>query len=507
MILNWFPQRPDHLLADPRELKRVLGELLVAKPAQGVEEVLGWFDSLRDATSFRLDQWFDIVRQLDEAAQPHLLRQARDYLHRERLTKVEEEGLWTTNYGYWQALAALCAEAVERAQADPKSRNTEAFKPSLPLALVRLQAARIGQMRWRAYRYGPPDEDLWRGLAQTYLETEASGLASKSLAIYPAMRAHSSVLHQYVHALVFATSSMDSLLPWQIALADRLIAHFLQAFAFGSERRPDSTYWVDTTSGTGPVRLLRQPGNARPGLRFLAPANARQGVEELIHKVERGDIPGDLNLGGQFAPRALLSVLRHLHTHWATRPPQRKHQRHAVKTRMTVWYGFERSYQIFLGGRANADAAAESESWVVDSLSLGGFRACIGNAPGDPVRLGGLLCVQPEGSDKCLLAAARRFNRLNGKSATLGVQLLSKDAKAVELRPRRSGFAASIVRGIWLYSDGDGQQTRIVLPLGSFSVRAAVEFVDQAGTHVLTPLEVEESGNDYEIARYHGEIG
>ena len=44
---------------------------------------------------------------------------------------------------------------------------------------------------------------------------------------------------------------------------------------------------------------------------------------------------------------------------------------------------------------------------------------------------------------------------------------------------------------------------RIVLPLGSFSVRETLNFSQEGRIHLLTPMEVEASGCDYEIARYH----
>ena len=78
MILQLFPKRPDHLLADSKEMKRVLADLLVAKAANAIDEMMNWFESLKDAKDFRLGHYFDIIRQLDEAGQPHLIRLARD---------------------------------------------------------------------------------------------------------------------------------------------------------------------------------------------------------------------------------------------------------------------------------------------------------------------------------------------------------------------------------------------------------------------------------------------
>lgn len=269
MILNLFAQRPDHPLADAKELKRILADLHVDKAAKAVDELRGWFETLRHAEHFRLDHFFDVLRQLDEAAQPHLRNLVRDYLQSPRLSKLEEERQWARSYGYWDDVAALYDSCVERARLDPKSKGSDAFKASLPLAVVRSQAARCIQLKWLAYRYATAAEDLWKFLGSGYMAAEAAASAQKPVPLYPAQRGLASVAQQYLHAVVFATSSMDSLTPLQIELADRLIAHFLPYFVISPDCRPDSVYWVDAVTGSLPLRLARHPGPARPGLRFF----------------------------------------------------------------------------------------------------------------------------------------------------------------------------------------------------------------------------------------------
>ena len=502
MRINLFPQRPDHPLADAKELKRILAELHVEKAAHAVDELASWFESLKHARNFRLDHYFDVLRQLDDAGQPHLRRLARDYLYSPYLSRLEQQRLWERSYGYWTAVAALYALCTTRARLEPKERGAEAFKVSLPLADARLQAARRTLIKWLAYRYEPVEGELWKSLGRTSLLAEAAGHAQKPVQLYPGPLGSSSAGQQYLHALVFSTSSMDGLLPQQIELADRMVAHFLPAFVCSPDCRPDSVYWVDAAKGSAPTRLARHPGAARPGLRFFSPGQALAGLEELIHVVERDEVPSSLNLGGEFPQKALLPVLRHLRVCWALKPPQRRHQRHAVKTRMAVLPGFDHSYMVFSG--ASADLQTQTQSWVVENVSLGGLRTCFDESATDRIKLGSLLCMQVEGGENWLLGTARRFNRQAGGRANLGVQLLARQAQGVELQPRRSGFAAAVaIPGIWLHDDEVPGIVRIVLPLGSFSVRETLNFSLDGRIHLLTPMEVEASGCDYEIARYH----
>ena len=111
--------------------------------------------------------------------------------------------------------------------------------------------------------------------------------------------------------------------------------------------------------------------------------------------------------------------------------------------------------------------------------------------------------MQPEGGDNWLLGASRRVNRLAGERASLGIQVLSRRARSIDLRPRQSGFSAAVrIPGIWLHDSGEPGVLRIVLLSGGFNVQVPVEFSDDGQRHLLTPLELEESGGDYEIGRF-----
>jgi len=174
MLINLFPQRPDHPLADAKELKRILAELHVEKAAHAVDELASWFESLKHARNFRLDHYFDVLRQLDDAGQPHLRRLARDYLYSPFLSRLELQRLWERNYGYWTAVAALYALCTTRARLEPKERGADAFKVSLPLADARLHAARRTLIKWLAYRYEPVEGEIWKSLGRTSLLAEAA---------------------------------------------------------------------------------------------------------------------------------------------------------------------------------------------------------------------------------------------------------------------------------------------------------------------------------------------
>ena len=170
---------------------------------------------------------------------------------------------------------------------------------------------------------------------------------------------------------------------------------------------------------------------------------------------------------------------------------------------MRVLRGFDDSYSLFSGALPRQASDVDMESWVVENVSLGGFRAHVDDGTGEQqIKIGSLLCVQAEGGENWMLGVARRFNRRGPADASPGVQVLSRRAVSIELRPRRSGFSAVALPGIWLQDSGESGVLRMVLPLAGFNVRESLEFTHQGRRWLLTPLELEEAGVEYEIGRF-----
>ena len=509
--MGLFSSRPDHLLGDARELKRVLAELPTDNPFKVVDEVYGWFESLRLADDFRLDHFFDVVRQLDEAAQPSVRLLTRNYLQSPQLSKSEERRLWSLGYNYWGEVSCLYARCVERARQNPRGRGGEQFKSQLPLAAARLLAARVSQLKWVEYRYEPIGEDLWRGLGQPYLAAEEAGYAQTPVQLYPSLSGLTSVAAQYLQALVFYTSSMDSLMPLEMELAERLVAHFLPGFVFSSHWSSGNVCWVDVASGLPPARLVRAPDRSAPGVRYFSPGGATRALGELISSVELGQVPVDVNLGGQYRAAVLLPVLRHLARYWASEPPQRVHPRHPVKTRLAALQGFDDCFTVFAGDVARLGKERAAASWIVENVSRGGFGVRIddlgGEFGGATLKIGTLLCLQPEGGENWVLGVLRRVNRDSAEQMRIGIETLSTRAQSVELRPRTTGFSATgTLPAIWLGEGSAHGEVRVVLPSMSFDLRLPMEFVHDGRRFVLNPVELEEAGNGFEIGRYRESV-
>lgn len=501
MILNLFSSRPDHPLADAKELKRTIAELPLDNAFKAVDEVAGWLESLGNADGFRADQLFDVARQLDDAAQSHLKTLARNYLNSPRLSRSEEKRLWTTIFTYWELLAGLYERCLGKLGS--KDKETDALKPVLPLLSARTVAALGQQVKWVEFRYGPVPAELWQRLGKAYLLAESGKVAHKPVQLYPSASGASTAEGEYLHVLAFHASSMDSLMPLEIELADRLLAHFLPGFKFTAESHSNSVYWVDATLSQPPMRMAKLPAAVTPSLRFFSPGSVPKLLDELIRSVERGEVPNDLNLGGQYQPRTLLPVLRHLAIYWAAQPPLREHPRHNVKTRLAVLHGFDDSFTIFAGDVARVGKERTADSWVVENVSLGGFGAAINNVGGDWLKVGALISLQPEGGENWVLGVVRRLSKESDSQANVGIQTLARQAVSVQLVPRSSVYAAAGgVPGIRLPEDKAPGEVRLVLPTATFDVRESLEYISGDRRYLLTPIEQVEAGADFEIARY-----
>ena len=300
-------QKIDHPLGDPRELRRIIDEIPGDNTFRALDEVTGWLESLAGAATFPEDRLYEAVSRLDDAAQPHIKRLNRDYLHTPRLSRSEEKRMWAMGHGFWSMLAASYERCL--AAANQKNRVGEQLRQGLPALTARLIAALGAMLKWEQFHYGPSRGGLWQRLGAALLFAEKAGVATRSVQLHANMSGVTSPQQEFVKAVAFQAASMDSLQPLEIELAERLIAHFLPGFVFSAVAEHDCVYWVDLELSQPPLRLARMPDQAMPTQRFFKPGNAHAGIESLLHDLERGhDVPGDINLGGQYFAKSLIPV-------------------------------------------------------------------------------------------------------------------------------------------------------------------------------------------------------
>lgn len=496
MISLFGNKKPDHPMADIKEAKKLLDELPTNDAFKCADEVTHWLESVMAEEGFKPEYRAQLVQLLDETAQIHLRKLARDYMVSPRLAKFQETRLWKAIYEYWRQAALAYAGCIDLYATGAK--GADALKGSMPLLLARALRALAAQVKWMYVRYGPMDQSVWGAIAKVYALAETRKLAQSPVTLYPGIPGESTPEQEFLKAVMLSASSPDCLLPLEMELCERLIAHFCASFTLRLDLQPDIAYWIDLATSQAPLRLARPPQHA-PTLRFFAAGKALEDLENLTRTVKTtGSVPSQVNLGGNYPAETVLDVLNHLALYWSPKPPERKHQRHRVKSRLNVAYGYDGVLAV-LGNSATRDGAA-TETWIVENVSAGGFGAGIPEIKGDWLKIGCLLGLQPEGGDNWVLGVIRRLQREIPLKGSVGIQTIAKSARLVQLSA--SGGAGGET-GI-LINDGSESrgEARVLLRAGGFAPGKNMEYRRGKLACLLMPQGVVDSGDEYEVVKF-----
>src|SRR5258706_5898223 len=492
-----FGAKPAHPLADPKEAKRVLDALPPNDPYKALDELAHWLESVAAAEGFKPEARLQLLFTLDDSAQARLRKLAAEYFAATRPSRFQENRLWTTVHGYWKQAALAYARAVDQFVQNVK--GTDGAKAQLPVLLIRALRSFAQQVKWMHLRYGPIDLASWAVFNRIYAFAEARQLTQVKAAAY-GQGAEATPQIEFLRGVMFSASSPDGLLPIEVDLAERVIAQLAPRFVLANAAGPELIYWTDLGQAMAPARQTKAGPPPGPGLRFFGAGAAFATVSEPAERVlTGGHVAPEINLGGSFENEIVLETLRHLVMYWSPQPPERKAQRHPVKSRLAVTHGYEGVLKVLGGGDSLDFDNQNTESWIVENVSAGGFGAVVPQLKGDWLRVGALLALQPEGGSNWVLGVVRRVNKVSGQQARVGIETLSK-------APVLSQFAVSGAKGAAesgvLLKNGEAAETRIVLRPGVFAPAQNLEIARGGRQHIYLPQAVAEPGEDYEIARF-----
>ena len=497
MLKLFGGSKPDHPMADPKQARRLLAELPSNDPIAALEELSGWLESVSTAEGFKPEQRVELLLLIDETGQFHARKLARDYLGAVRPSKFQEGRLWTAIHNYWDQAGRAFGRAVDLFVTGAK--GADGAKGVLPQLLVRALRSIAQQIKWMHIRYGPVDLSAWGVFNRVYGFAEFRGLAETSAPVFTNVAGESTAQQEFLRGVVFSASSPDALLPVETEIAERLIAELTARFRLAPAPGPEMGYWIDINQNMAPQRLVKAPPQT-PTLRCFATAAALTEVRGMMQKIQAsGQLPSDLVLGDAYEPAVVLDVLGHLALYWSPEPPERKHPRHNVKSRLSVTHGFEGLLGVLGGPSESLDFdGGGAESWIVENVSAGGFGAVVPQMKGDWLRVGALVAMQPEGGSNWVAGAVRRVSKISGMQARVGIQTLSKAPMAGEF-----STSNATADGVLLKSgDAEGGEVRIVLRPGVFVPGQNLEREREGRVHVYMPQGMEDQGEDFEIARF-----
>jgi len=235
-------------------------------------------------------------------------------------------------------------------------------------------------------------------------------------------------------------------------------------------------------------------------VRWLGAGAAFAKVAAFVSTIQaKSLIPSELKLGADYDAETVLEVMQHLALHWAPRPPERKHARRNLKTRLNIRHGFD-GVLAALGGTAESldFGGRATESWAVENISVGGFGAVVPQAKNEWLKVGALVAVQPDGAANWMVGAVRRVSRVSTQEIRVGVQTLSR-APAVSQFGLRTGQAQGVLLPATTPADGEAA---IALRAGVYAPGQSLEASIGGRQHVYMPQGVAERGDDYEIVKF-----
>jgi hypothetical protein len=508
--------RDDHPLANPKEAEQVFADLRGEDAAKALDEISHWLDSVSTTETLRLERRFELIKRLDETGQPHRGKLARDYGTMSRQSKFQEGKLWAANHDFWLRCSEAYDSLIRRVEAKEKGSDALLKGNAAMIAVRALRAAGM-RLKWLYVRYGPIPAEVWQSLARAYMFAESRRLQLGQIIIYPGLPGDASPEGEFTRALVLAASAPDALSPAELDTAERLIAHSAGKFRVAPQPQADSTYWFDLANPRQPLRLAAPPDQITPGLRFFGTTSGHADIQAMLTRIDQtGELPRGVDLGGVTDVRVVREVLKHLVLNWAPKPPVRKSERRRIQARMMVVHGFAPLVELMRGGGAVdvlvGNTPPETETWVVENMSSGGFGALIPQVKGDWLKIGSLLAVQPDTNGGARgpwdLAIVRRLAREGEgaakNQASAGVQVLARQAMTVELRPQQGAWATGTysVEGIYMLDSAEPGAALLAMPPGLYMPGEQLQATVAGRRHLLFPIGITERGDDYDMIRF-----
>lgn len=503
----------EHPLANPREAATIFAELRAGDSLKALEEISDWLLSVVSAESLKPERRFEVIRLLDESAQPHRIKLARELGAAGRQVRPQEAKLWTVSHDLWMHVAAAYDDLIGRV--GQKVKGSDALRKEI--ALIAVRAMRAGGLRLKLLylRYAPVPADIWQGLARAYRLAESRGVQHTRLGVYAGIPGESSPEEELLRALLLAASAPDALTPPRLEIAERLIAGMASRFRVTLQPNPDSTYWFDLANPRQPLRLASPPANLTPGLRFFATVAGHADVQGLLAKLERAnELPRGVDLGANADPLVVGEVLQHLQVNWAPQPPVRRSERRRLQGRISVAHGLESIVGLLRPSEIDLDfdMPLEFETWTVDNMSSGGFGATVPHVSGDWLRIGALLAIRPlvDGAS-WEVAIVRRFSRDESAppgQANAGMQVLSRQPVhgVFTTNIGRWAHGVATVDGVVVPEAGEAGAVLVALPHGLYLPGEQLLAMIAERRHLLFPIGLVERGQDYDLIKFRAMV-
>lgn len=497
-MFNLFRGKTPRAIANLKDIRGILDKIIPsADSIKALEELSGWLGSVTAAATLASDVRGLALCMVDEAAQDHVRALTRNYLDVDagRLPRQQEPRLWTAIHGYWERAAAAFGACVEAHAVGEK--GADGYGPSIALLNARALRAVMEQLHWQHMRHGPLDKNLWQFAALAYQYAETGQYMHHRVTMHSGSLGDSTPEQEFVRGMMLSASSPEGLLPAQIDIAERLIAHFSPTIGLTRGQTQDYAYCIDLANGKPPQRTTRLP-QPSPTLRFFDAARAHAQLRELTEAIEAsGTIPGTVNLGRPCDPAQVLNVSRWLALQWSNNPPVRRQSRHRIRSGLTIMPGLDGVLGA-LGVRRVSNTV--TEEWIAENVNAGGFGAAVPRI-GEWLKVGCLIALRQETDTQWQAGIVRRLSKNSPQRGSVGIQTLARDMAAITVR----GANAAPVGESGVLLDprelSNAPEARLLLRNGLARIGQNLQISHGGKPYTLTPRTILEAGAGYEVVR------
>jgi hypothetical protein len=495
------PPPPDATQSTRALIDSLQGE----QPLAILAELAVHLDSLRAANQLRPLHAFEVVDLVDRSARAHYRKAAHEYvLGQRKLTKFQDEQLWNAVSAYLNELSQGYRHCLAKFEVGAEgSGELAALLPLITARAVRLCGARL---KWSYLRYRAPTHDQWEELKGLYLLAEAADYARTSVSIYRGAAGETSVEQEFLNALILAAASPESLTPEQVEVAERLVARIERTVTLAAEPGVLHHHFIDLRSSTGPRRLATVRRISETSRTFGAPRGIAQ-LRALEKGLEEERVsPRELGLSQEFDVEIVLATLRHVIRHWGPPLPVRRHERHREAVRVTLVHGFDEVTANVGGLTVDYPFVSEQEQWLVENESKSGLQLSIASPQGRWVEVNSLVAFRRGDDATWVTAVVRRVHREDDDTRRIGVEIIAHGGAGVTILPLATASRKDPGEGVLcaLLSAGEtaNDEVLVLLPARMFSAAAAREMRAYDQRYRLVPVQLAESGEGYQVARY-----
>ncbi|MCR4297602.1 MAG: hypothetical protein NUV75_02440 [Gallionella sp.] len=500
MLSSIFGKKSDHPMADIKSAQALLDDLPKNDAHKMLMELTEWIESVADNTGFKLDHRFEMLRLLDETAQPYARKLARDYFTPQELNKFQENRLWLA-LGNWSSHTARAYFAVfDRYCSGDKGASN--LKAQLPLLAARAVYALTGQLKYICAHYGPIDNAIWGNLARIHQHAEQQQYLDTPLALYSGMAGNTTVKGELGRLLGWYGCGVNTLKPLYMHLTERIVGQYCTGIDVGVQQDANSLFSFDLDRPAAPV-CVKAGVTAHSSIRFISMAAMRPKLATLIKTLGKGTVPEDLNLGGIYDAELVREAAQYL-LNYLTAPPLRRSARRGIKVNLNVVNGFTRVIERTGAGLNFSEE--QPANWDIEDISASGFRTVLPAQGTDGIRIGSLLGVQPGGVQHWGVAVIRRLMRDGANQLQVGAEMLANQIAAVALS-QSGGGGGGFENGqpaLWLRAkQGDPSgEARLLMRADTFSPHRSLQTRLDGKNYLLIPLILQEKGEDYDLARF-----